>query len=179
MQDAEREAYRLSKITSAIKGDADPEAIYDTCRGCGKCMHLNNNGMCDTDECKDALFKRAQEAGSVHTWGDTSFFVADDVATMKTPPPTKETQAILRKCGDLQDALPTCRECDSIPRPDDTLCIKHRLEENARIHVKEKRVQHVQTNVGGADELPSNRKRRHEYRLRGKIRGFEKAKAKG
>ncbi len=175
MDDAWRTAKSVGRIrNSTLNGDTDPTAVFDTCKGCGRCMHLDTSGMCNTDECTEELYQRAKTAGITRTFGDTTYYNRSKVAHCKTPPPTERTLKTLRHRGLLTDPLPTCALCLSVPRPDDSLCVQHRLEANLKAYRNRPRV--YQSRASDT-ELPSRRLKRFN-KVTHKIKGLEGIKLK-
>lgn len=179
-----REAKTHGRVKSAnLLGDADPDQVYDTCRGCGNCMHLNKAGYCGEQECSDVMFTRAQAAGLIYKFADLVVYNRDTVAHMKPPPVPEHTREMLRDRGLIIDPLPECAEhdCTTIPRPNDALCIKHRLEENVRLAAKDRK-RNQNSWVSDDSEAPERkRKRRHKRARRhipNQIRGLDDIKLK-
>ena len=176
--DAWKVAQQIGRITPssiAVRGDVDPNAIENTCKGCGRYMELNGRNVCGTSECHEGRLQRAVDKGDAFHIGNTYIFDGDSVNTYREPLgiSIRNQMQIDHNEGGARFAgeLPVCVKCPTIPRPDDTLCIRHRLEENASL--KRKPIQHVQTNVGDADELPSRRNKRYRPKmLSNKIKGF-------
>lgn len=174
MDDAWREAKSKGGIRTATLGNPDPEAVFDTCKGCGRCMHLDRGGLCNTDECTEEIYQRAKAAGIMQKIGDTTYFNRDTVSNCKTPPPTEKTLKTLRKRGILHEPVPTCTLCNFIPRPDDSLCAQHRLEANVKEHRDRPR---VYQSKASDTELPSRRLKRFD-KVTHRIKGLEGIKLK-
>lgn len=182
MKGAWQEAKSHGRVKPAtLLGDADPEQAYDTCRGCGNCMHLNKAGYCGEQECSDVMLARAQAAGLTFQTANLTIFNRDSVAHMKPPPIPDHTREMLYDRGLLKDPLPECADpdCTTIPRPNDVFCIRHRLEENVRLAAKDRK-RNQNSWVSDDGEAPERkRKRKHRHRRRhisNLIRGLDRIK---
>ena len=172
------EAKSVGRVkTATLMGDADPDQVYDTCKGCGECMHLNKGGYCGTEECSQAMFERAQAAGLTMQVGPLTVYNRDVVGNMRTPPVPEHTRDELRRRGLITDALPECADpdCTTIPRPDDALCIRHRMEANVQEH-RSRRKGHSYASPGDDDRTRGRKQRRTN--THNKIKGLDSIKLK-
>ena len=184
MEGARKAAQKVGGMgTPGQVGDPDPNVDTDTCPGCGRYMPLNGVGLCGTDECRDGRIVRAMTQGHVRTLGGTKYVLTNPVTNLKQEALSAEASIKnahihnrVNKREFVGDA-PKCSYsgCDSIPRPNDTLCNLHRMEAKALDRKLNPRRIHAQESTD--TELPSRRRKRGKQRF-AKIRGMEKLRRK-
>lgn len=115
MQGAERAAYRLSCITKPVIGDADPDAIQDTCRGCGTYQLLHYikrnpktgafiHGYCDNESCSDILRQKARDMGKGMLIGGVYYFSPDALTAAAIEAlPAEQTMGNAQRAQDLSN----------------------------------------------------------------------------
>ena len=175
MKDLDKHTRQLSNM-GAIRPQTDPLIKEDTCPLCGRYMPLYASGNCDTEECtenaRDKIRKIARKAGKDIIPGlymripGHEIFVFTGLKQWKEPiPPSEyspdEVLADPDKC--------TYAQCERIARPNDTLCVVHRIEVTQARHKERSKADRRRF------ERPTV-ERRKTPGLKGRIKGLDKIK---
>jgi len=176
---------------SSYMPTADPNAREDTCLLCGHYLPLNDDGYCCGDECFEAcrieIRRRAAGRrivpGMYYLMGNQEVFLFGELERWREPEvPESFTDAngVTYTCSaddsSANRMADMCESagCDSIARPKDVLCIKHRMEatqEHRRSQPKATRRRFSKTHTKGSKKAQSHTLTHH-------IKGLDTVKVK-
>lgn len=163
MKGLEKHTRKMAGYGSAMP-DPNPMASEGTCTLCGRFMPLNKRGRCDTEECIEKAHAEVRRRAGDRKIVEGLYYNLDGIEIMmfeqltqwKEPVPPEEYSPDFGVETDRCEMV----QCRRHHRPNDTLCVAHRLETNRatyrnegkqykRVEVKPKKLKRLGNRIKG------------------------------